>query len=311
MQDNDRTYYDDEKLLNANITSKAAKAAKLSSIKNFRAKTDAIKEQLRSEMKKEEPSVETPAVETAQEIPATPETPTVEPVKEEVEVSYPTKEVLEAKTINNTFYKELENSKNESEISYRKLRVAPQVVKSLVYTTKTLGVDYVPETKEVKDTTLEPNVNMGTAPFEETPKAFDFSALPGVGETSTNEESYGDYHNSEQDNRLNDYLNRENGTEDIATNLSEIEEIRKLKREIEEARESLQQVKANVGDLHQKDNAISEQLAMYKQSLMEQRDQVNAELVDQTREWNDLTQLVKQKEALMGENESFGMNKAA
>ena len=71
------------------------------------------------------------------------------------------------------------------------------------------------------------------------------------------------------------------------------------------------QVKQNVGDLQQKDNVISEQLAAYKRSLMEEKDALNAELVDQTREWNDLTQLVRQKEELIGDEESYGMGRAA
>ena len=42
---------------------------------------------------------------------------------------------------------------------------------------------------------------------------------------------------------------------------------------------------------------------------MQERDAVNAELVDKTREWTDLTQLVKQKEQLIDEEESYGMGR--
>ena len=167
-------------------------------------------------------------------------------------------------------------------------------------------------------------------------QTFDFSALPGVGDGLNNNDEYsqtetyyeqpenqdnynyetdGEYAEEdpnqytdytateEQDNRLNDYLNRENYNDGYSTASSDLEEIRRLKREIEDARRNLQQVKGNVSDLQQKDSRISEQLAMLKQNLIAQKEAVNQEILAETTEWNNLTQLVREKEALMGEEQ--------
>ena len=291
-----------------------------------------------------EVTTETPSVEVTPEVNVEPEVTTAEettPV-EEPKIEYPSKESLEARTNGIEFYNDFDEP--SAETLGRKLRVAPQVTDSMDYARNTLGVDYVPENVETSvDTTeeeVEPTVDMN-APFEmpamevepeveattnvepevqpevsvdapvEQPQTFDFSALPGVGENISNmpvEEkvTYEDHMTTEeQDNRLNDYLNRDTtmDTQTQSSNITDLEEIRRLKREIEEARRSLQQVKGNVSDLQQKDNRISEQLAMLKQDLIAQKDAVNQEILAETTEWNNLTQLVREKEALMSEED--------
>ncbi len=329
MQENVYTFYDDTRYdnLTSLIRNGLPKPAKLSTFKTFKPKTDEIKAKLREVVNKEEMATATVPSEKATPVASVPETTP----KEENVIRFPAKEVLEAKTLNETFYNENMNAKDEGT---RRLKVAPIVRDSLEYTTNTIGGVYqevevsteVSKTQENEVNVEENNVqNTEVGMNEETPSTFDFSALPGVVEKENNEDvntssaednSYNEFEDNhlEQETRLNDYLNREtsNNTNVFSeSNLVELEEIKKLKREIEEARESLQQVKSNVGDLQEKDNKISEQLALYKKSLMEQRDAVNAELVNQTREWNDLTQLVRQKEALMQSDESYGMRRAA
>lgn len=348
------TYYDDTRYDNlTSLESKgsvspdklSAKLAKLSALERFRNNANKVKVENSEPKVEPEVTVETPEV-TAVE----PEVPNVE----EPKMDFPSKETLEAKTEGITIYNELNNS--TAATLGRKLRVAPQVNNSLDYTLNTLGVDYVPENVESSiDTTeeVEPTVDMN-APFEmpsmeiepeveattnvepevepevsvdtpeEQPQTFDFSALPGVGETNelpevnnnfdySQEETtmkeqptYEDHMTTEeQDNRLNDYLNRDTtmNMQNQSSNITDLEEIRRLKREIEEARRSLQQVKGNVSDLQQKDNRISEQLAMLKQDLIAQKDAVNQEILAETTEWNNLTQLVREKEALMSEED--------
>lgn len=329
MQENVYTFYDDTRYDNLTSLTRNGlpKPAKLSTFKTFKPKTDEIKAKLREVVNKEEMATATVPSEKTTPVASVPETTP----KEENVISFPAKEVLEAKTLNETFYNENMNAKDEGT---RRLKVAPIVRDSLEYTTNTIGGVYqevevsteVSKTQENEVNVEENNVqNTEVGMNEETPSTFDFSALPGVVEKENNEDvntssaednSYNEFEDNhlEQETRLNDYLNREtsNNTNVFSeSNLVELEEIKKLKREIEEARESLQQVKSNVGDLQEKDNKISEQLALYKKSLMEQRDAVNAELVNQTREWNDLTQLVRQKEALMQSDESYGMRRAA
>lgn len=317
------TYFEDTRYdnLTSLVESGNPKAAKLSSSLNFRKNVNAIKKQLREtkvDNKDETPNSPEVAVTQSSVVSQPPEVEMREEkrepnIVEENVVKFPTKESLEARTLNNTFYKELATAKNEAEVSYRKLRVAPQVVDSLNYTTSVLGIEPIVSTPQVSEEVKEevPDTKVET-PVEE-PKAFDFGALPGVGENvvpsseSTEDPAYGDYIHTEQDNRLNDYLNRESSNANFSSsNLSELEEIRILKKKIEEARDTLRQVKGNVGDLQQRDAEISEQLAMYKKSLMEQIDAVNEEIGAETREWNNLTQLVREKEALIGENESYG-----
>ena len=327
----------------------SAKPAKLSAFAILKAKTDKIKEDLSSQnnLNQENPEVDT-TPEVNNEVPnevtaeSTSET-NVEPTVEETpKYDFPSKEVMDARIHDKvvTIYNDFQESKVISQA--RKLRVAPQVTESGKYTMNVCGVDFV-QNNELENTEIEPEMtteiseteNQEPMTTEETQQetTFDFSALPGVNEAGDYTDNYVDqdetydnkeyseqegmpyeenYH-TEQDDRLNNYLNRENYGDnvDYSNNFDELEEIRKLKREIEEARESLMQVKQNVGDLQQKDNAISEQLAAYKRSLMQERDAVNAELVDQTREWNDLTQLVRQKEELIGDDESYGMSRAA
>ena len=331
MQENVYTFYDDTRYdnLTSLIRNGLPKPAKLSTFKTFKPKTDEIKAKLREVVNKEEMTTATVPSEKTTPVASVPETTP----KEENVINFPAKEVLEAKTLNETFYNENMNAKDEGA---RRLKVAPIVKDALQYTTNTIGGVYpkvevsteVSKTQENEVNVEENNVqNKEVGMNEETPSTFDFSALPGVGKNNNldentnymNDNSFNEFEDNhlEQETRLNDYLNRENSQGGFfddnlsESNLSELEEIKKLKKEIEEARESLQQVKSNVGDLQEKDNRISEQLALYKKSLMEQRDAVNAELVNQTREWNDLTQLVRQKEALMQSDESYGMRKAA
>lgn len=331
MQENVYTFYDDTRYdnLTSLIRNGLPKPAKLSTFKTFKPKTDEIKAKLREVVNKEEMTTATVPSEKTTPVASVPETTP----KEENVINFPAKEVLEAKTLNETFYNENMNAKDEGA---RRLKVAPIVKDALQYTTNTIGGVYpkvevsteVSKTQENEVNVEENNVqNKEVGMNEEIPSTFDFSTLPGVGKNNNldentnymNDNSFNEFEDNhlEQETRLNDYLNRENSQGGFfddnlsESNLSELEEIKKLKKEIEEARESLQQVKSNVGDLQEKDNRISEQLALYKKSLMEQRDAVNAELVNQTREWNDLTQLVRQKEALMQSDESYGMRKAA
>lgn len=179
------------------------------------------------------------------------------------------------------------------------------------------AMEVEPEVEETANVEpeVQPEVSVDT-PVEQH-QTFDFSALPGVGENISNmpveeevtyekQPAYEDHMTTEeQDNRLNDYLNRDTtmDTQTQSSNITDLEEIRRLKREIEEARRSLQQVKGNVSDLQQKDNRISEQLAMLKQDLIAQKDAVNQEILAETTEWNNLTQLVREKEALMSEED--------
>ena len=349
---------------NENPDKLSAKLAKLSALDKVENSVNKIKSELKNQVEKTEtvsvtPEVttETPSVEVTPEVNVEPEVTTAEettPV-EEPKIEYPSKESLEARTNGIEFYNDFDEP--SAETLGRKLRVAPQVTDSMDYARNTLGVDYVPENVETSvDTTeeeVEPTVDMN-APFEmpameiepeveattnvepevesevsvdtpeEQPQTFDFSALPGVGETNelpevnnnfdysqeetTMEEqpTYEDHMTTEeQDNRLNDYLNRDTtmDTQTQSSNITDLEEIRRLKREIEEARRSLQQVKGNVSDLQQKDNRISEQLAMLKQDLIAQKDAVNQEILAETTEWNNLTQLVREKEALMSEED--------
>ena len=347
MQEN-TTYYDDTRYDNlTSVVSNGAKLAKLSALDRFRNNANKIKSELKSEVQSTEPTPVTPEVSVAtSNVEVTPEASSVEPTTPEVEpkVEHPSKEVLEAKTDGITFYNGLESAKAEG--LGRKLRVAPQVTDSMNYTLDTLGVDYVPENVETEtpveqptESEIEPPVEMEMPSMEtelsepktemsvetpvEQPQTFDFSALPGVGGNEpvfTQEEpqmepeqpAYEEHMTSEeQDNRLNDYLNRDTNVDVQYTNVnSDLEEIRKLKREIEEARRSLEQVKGNVSDLQQKDNRMSEQLAMLKQSLIDEKNAVNQEILAETTEWNNLTQLVREKEALMGDDE-FSKNKIA
>lgn len=317
------TYFDDTRYDNltslksdANVSPDklTAKLAKLSALDNVRTKVKKINEELKN--KNEEVSIEKePEVSVAEEekeIPAEPTTDAI--VNEEPKVESPSKDTLIAKLEGNgvTVYNSFNKGVNDAEVAFRKLRVAPQVTESVKNVTNVVGVEH--EVDNRQDVNQEMGLEVSNLePNQETPEAYDFGALPGVGENNevSTDVAYEENIHTEQDDRLNEYLNRENNDVDYTSNDVEIQEIRKLKREIEEARQSLMQVKQNVGDLQQKDSAISEQLAAYKKSLMQERDAVNAELVDQTREWNDLTQLVRQKEELIDNEESYGMGKAA
>ena len=198
------------------------------------------------------------------------------------------------------------------------------------------------ENNELPNYELSTEENIPVETSEQNNKTFDFSALPGVGDgmnsfsekpqveaydeqtenndyqvegeiTQEEPTQYGDYTTTlEQDNRLNDYLNRETSNDSYSSSntSADLEEIRRLKKEIEDARRSLQQVKGNVSDLQQKDNRISEKLAMLKQSLIDEKNAVNQEILAETTEWNNLTQIVREKEALMGDEE-FSKNRTA
>ena len=209
------------------------------------------------------------------------------------------------------------------------VQVEPTVETELETSTEMppMETEVAPETEISSEVTPEGEPEMSVEAPVEQPQTFDFSALPGVGEPTdlpttevpqedvameTEQPTYEEHMTTEeQDNRLNDYLNRDTSMDvPYTNNNSDLEEIRKLKREIEEARRSLQQVKGNVSDLQQKDNRISEQLAMLKQSLIDEKNAVNQEILAETTEWNNLTQLVREKEALMGDEE-FTKSKVA
>jgi len=302
------TVLNDSNFYNSAVTKDGSKVAKLSTFDSVQKKASALMSEVRVQESKEEKTPEEPAV-AAQEI-ATPTEETKEEVatpaeettkttpeptvtsepKAPTELPLTSEEVLRAKKdlLGITAYSDIEATISPIESIQsvsRRLKTNPVVPGNINRERNTNGINHEKVEPEVSNKVTEEKAT------------FDFGALPGVEEPS-NEESF----HTEQDDRLNEYLNRSNSVENSDEIKSELDEIRKLKAELEEAKSSLVQVKANVGDLQKKDSAISEQLALYKKQLMEERDNINAELVDQTREWNDLTQLVRAKEALMDNN---------
>lgn len=308
------TYFDYRRYDNLNSLEEGGKpkAAKLSTFKNFYPKTKEIMKHLRVTQTEETPSVEvskTPdtsvtSMENVSKITEENKTQVAESSepKDNI-VKFPTKESLQARIPGVTIYNEFVPEGTVG--SNRKLRVAPQVVDFLKYATNTLGKK---NTSKVVEESDEVSVSTPESTSKVETKTFDFGSLPGVGETTTSSSSeeepvHGDYLHTEQDNRLNDYLNRESSNVNFSSsNLSDLEEIRNLKKKIEEARNTLRQVKGNVGDLQQRDAEISEQLAKYKESLMAQIDAVNEQIGAETTEWNNLTQLVKEKENILKNN---------
>ena len=323
------TYYSDTRYDNlTSLISKGAKLAKLSALDRFKNNANKIKEKLKdanlepvtTNVEVDMPEV-SPTEINVENVSAQPETGQVKeesPQVEKTNIEFPTKESLEERTAGITFYNGFENAVSDS--LGRRLRVADQVIKSMSYTLNTLGTTFKDEQVEA-ELSDEPTdeTEISSAPENDydlnakNQQTFDFSSLPGVGENQElykdeanadyGEPTYDEYATSEeQDNRLNDYLNREKSELSPGIN-SDLEEIRQLKREIEEARSSLQQVRNNVSDLQQKDSRMSQELAQLKQNLIEERNAVNQEILAETTQWNNLTQLVKEKEALMGEEE--------
>ena len=319
------TYFDDTRYDNLTslksdgnlgINNLSAKLAKLSALDNVRSKVNKIKEELKKQ--NEVSNTKTPEVSIAEEEKQVQvESTTDANISEKPEVEMQSKDTLITKLEGNgvIVYNSFDNGVNDAEIAFRKLRVAPQVTESVKNVTNIVGVEHEIDNKQDVDINQEIKSEVSTPEIEqETPVAYDFGALPGVGENNeaSTDVAYEENIHTEQDDRLNDYLNRENSSDnyDYSNNFSELEEIKKLKREIEEAKEALTQVKHNIGDLQQKDSAMTEQIAAYKRSLMEEKDALNAELVDRTRDWDGLVQLVKQKEALIDNNkETDGISK--
>ena len=351
MQGN-TTYYDDTRYdnLTSLVSSEnpspdklSAKLAKLSALDRVKSNVNKIKVELKSEKKVEETApvspevtVEVPAPEVTPEVAQeVPDTPTVEA---ETSVEHPTKESLEERTQGITFYNKLGNSSADS--LGRKLRVKdPEVPSSAKYALNTLGVDFVKENiqsevpveapvetelevqPEIETTSMEAEEKSTDNPIEQSP-TFDFSALPGVGETTefsqvetpmeTELPAYEEHMTSEeQDSRLNDYLNRDTAMDTVSSStITDLERYRKLKQEIEEAKKSLQQVRENVSYLQQEDAVVSEQLAMRIKELDAEKEALTQERLAETTELNNLTQLLREKKALMGEEE-FTKSKAA
>lgn len=70
--------------------------------------------------------------------------------------------------------------------------------------------------------------------------------------------------------------------------LEENKENDKLSKQIEETKKSLQQIKDNIGELHQKNNTIIEEMNLLNQDIIEQEETINQELNDKDNEFDNI-----------------------
>ncbi|MBQ8891491.1 MAG: hypothetical protein IJ068_01335 [Bacilli bacterium] len=278
-----------------------ARLVKLSNPGSFKAKTTKLQEEYRSSHPVEENNVE---VSSAQETPVASNSEVDQQVesKEADEpndniLPFTSKEVLLSKkdSLGIEAYQDVESNivNLQDYQNARRLRVNEVVVGNANRTRNVLG-------------TVRANVESNTEVSQE---PFDFSNVVASNQTDAASEAEVKYDN---DTKLDQWLNKENGTQSINTNDAMLNEVNELQNKRNDNANSLATQKEILEALRARIATNEELCRQRKQQLEEENLQLTQELNDVLAEINQLTSLANEQEAFLGiSDEEVGKSKAA
>lgn len=260
------------------VNSEGAKAAKLSTFKNFYPNTLKIMNGVRAPKEEVAPAVESPAQETSA---PTPETPAVDTSNYDL---------LKAKAdkFNVNVFLSLASENNKEE-AHRRLRVNALVVDILRNTENVLGVERTPEVSPVENEM--PTEDFAFDEPSEKKETFDFSSLPNVGVQETNTGA-----------EIDQWLNRESvSSKDLNDPI--LQEVNELQAERDNNKMSLETQKRILEELRGRIEQNKALCEVKKEELKQENMALTQELNDVLAQINQLTEVAKNQEAFLGNKE--------